>query len=80
MSDNMIRCIPDEKVESVLAYCHYLPCGGHAVSSKTAAKVLECDFFWPSLCSDTWASWNQITVVLTRLGQVGTVFKDTIPQ
>ncbi|CAO2822820.1 unnamed protein product [Amaranthus hypochondriacus] len=52
-SDDMIRrCVPDEEVESVLTHCHSLPCGGHAASSKTAAKVLECGFFWPTLHKD----------------------------
>ncbi|XP_073113079.1 uncharacterized protein [Elaeis guineensis] len=29
-----------------------LACGGHFASKKTAAKVLQCDFYWPNLFKD----------------------------
>ena len=34
------RCIPDEEILEVLKHCHSFECGGHASSTKTAAKVL----------------------------------------
>ncbi|XP_073317252.1 uncharacterized protein [Primulina huaijiensis] len=30
-----------------------LACGGHFSSNKTAAKILQCGFYWPSLFKDT---------------------------
>lgn len=52
-SNGMIRrCITDEEVELVLTHCHSLPCGGHAASWKTVAKVLECGFYLPTLHKD----------------------------
>ncbi|KAJ9552344.1 hypothetical protein OSB04_016389 [Centaurea solstitialis] len=40
-ADSIIRrCVPIEETESILAYCHTLPCGGHAGSGKTVAKSL----------------------------------------
>jgi len=46
------RCIPDHEVGSVLSFCHDQPCGGHFSGRKTAAKVLQCGFYWPTLFRD----------------------------
>ncbi|KAJ9543839.1 hypothetical protein OSB04_023546 [Centaurea solstitialis] len=48
-ADSIIR---SEETESVLAHCHTLPCGGHAGTGKTVAKVLHSGFFWPTLFRD----------------------------
>ena len=39
------RCIPDNEVMNILSFCHDQACGGHFASKKTAAKVLQCDFY-----------------------------------
>ena len=46
------RCVPHEETRSILEHCHSSAYGGHASSSKTAAKVLQSGFFWPSLFRD----------------------------
>ncbi|KAI3716043.1 hypothetical protein L6452_23087 [Arctium lappa] len=52
-SDSIIRrCIPDDETTSVISHCHSLPCGGHAGTSKTVAKILQCGFYWPSMFKD----------------------------
>jgi len=52
-ADQIIRrCIPDSEFPSVLSFCHDQACGGHFSGRKTAAKVLQCGFFWPSLHQD----------------------------
>ncbi|KAJ9544205.1 hypothetical protein OSB04_023912 [Centaurea solstitialis] len=52
-SDSIIRrCVPLEETDSILAHCHTLPCGGHAGSEKTVAKVLQSGFYWPTLFRD----------------------------
>ena len=33
-------------------HCHSLECGGHFSSTKTAAKVLQSGFYWPTLFQD----------------------------
>ena len=51
--DGLIRrCVLDDEILGVLMHCHLLECGGHACSIKTAAKVLQSGFFWPSLFKD----------------------------
>ncbi|XP_050233798.1 uncharacterized protein LOC126682206 [Mercurialis annua] len=53
-SDQIIRrCVPREEVKSILNHCHALECGGHFGPSRTAAKVLQSGFYWPSLFKDT---------------------------
>ena len=47
------RCIPDDEVSSVLNFCHNDACGGHFSMKKTAAKILQCGLYWPTLFKDT---------------------------
>ena len=49
------RCVPHEEVHSILSHCHSSAYGGHASSSKTAAKVLQAGFFWPTIFKDAHA-------------------------
>ena len=46
------RCIPEDDYLSVISFCHDHACGGHFSSKKTAAKVLQCGFYWPTLFKD----------------------------
>ena len=39
-------------MESILNHCHNLACGGHFRGQRTAAKVLQSGFYWPSLFKD----------------------------
>ena len=49
----MRRCIPDDEVSSVLNFFHNEACGGHFSMKKTAAKILQCGLYWPTLFKDT---------------------------
>ena len=46
------RCIPEQEAPSILHHCHSSPYGGHASTFKTASKVLQLGFFWPTLFRD----------------------------
>lgn len=46
------RCVPESEHHSILTFCHTLECGGHFSGKKTAAKVLQCGFYWPTLFKD----------------------------
>ncbi|KAL0413422.1 UNVERIFIED_CONTAM: putative mitochondrial protein [Sesamum radiatum] len=46
------RCVPEEEMQSILGFCHDREVGGHHGGAKTAAKVLQCGFYWPSLFKD----------------------------
>jgi len=43
------RCIPDHEMRSVISFCHDQACEGHFSGRKTAAKVLQCGFYKPTL-------------------------------
>ncbi|XP_015170112.1 uncharacterized protein [Solanum tuberosum] len=47
------RCIPECEVHKVLESGHASPYGGHHGGERTANKVLQSSFFWPSLFKDT---------------------------
>jgi hypothetical protein len=52
-SDQILRkCVPNEEIPSILSFCHSHACGGHFRAKKTAAKILQCGFFWPTLFKD----------------------------
>ncbi|KAL5562708.1 hypothetical protein UlMin_032455 [Ulmus minor] len=52
-ADQIIRrCVPEEEMESILRHCHSREVGGHFGGTKTAAKVLQSGFYWPSLFKD----------------------------
>nr|XP_017225158.1 PREDICTED: uncharacterized protein LOC108201377 [Daucus carota subsp. sativus] len=46
------RCVPNSEFHSILSFCHDQACGGHFSAKKTAAKILQCGFYWPSLFKD----------------------------
>ncbi|CAM8978327.1 unnamed protein product [Rhodiola kirilowii] len=48
------RCIPDHEVDSVLSFCHEFACGGHFGPRRTARKILDSGFFWPSIFRDAY--------------------------
>ncbi|GMI69993.1 hypothetical protein HRI_000668600 [Hibiscus trionum] len=52
-ADQVIRrCVPQEEQEDILHHCHASQYGGHLGGNKTAAKVLQSGFYWPSLYKD----------------------------
>jgi hypothetical protein len=46
------RCILEEDQLSILQHCHQFACGGHFGAKRTALKVLQSCFYWPSLFKD----------------------------
>ena len=52
-SDKIIRrCVPDHEIPSVLQFCHASAVGGHYGPYRTARKVLDSGFYWPTLFKD----------------------------
>ncbi|RVW72117.1 Transposon Ty3-G Gag-Pol polyprotein [Vitis vinifera] len=48
----MRKCVPEDEQQGILNHCHENACGGHFASQKTAMKVLQSGFTWPSLFKD----------------------------
>ncbi|CAM8968712.1 unnamed protein product [Rhodiola kirilowii] len=47
------RCIPEIEIASVVSFCHEHACGGHFGPRRTARKILDSSFFWPSVFRDS---------------------------
>ncbi|KAJ9693115.1 hypothetical protein PVL29_012026 [Vitis rotundifolia] len=52
-ADQIIRkCVPEQEQQGILSHCHGSAYGGQFASQKTAMKVLQSGFSWPSLFKD----------------------------
>ena len=63
------RCVPEQEIPSILYHCHASPYGGHASTSKTAAKVLQSGFFWPTLFKDA----REFVIACDQCQQTGNI-------
>ncbi|XP_063939802.1 uncharacterized protein LOC135148489 [Daucus carota subsp. sativus] len=54
------RCVPNSEFHSILSFCHDQACGGHFSAKKTAAKILQCGFYWPTLFKDAAEYWRNM--------------------
>lgn len=51
--DGILRsCVAEYEKKEILEHCYDGEAGGHMSGKKTAYKVLQCGFFWPSLFRD----------------------------
>eukprot|EP00253_Pinus_taeda_P017782 PITA_17782 len=46
------RCVREEEVFDILLTCHDGPFGGHFVAKRTAFKILQVGYYWPTLHQD----------------------------
>ena len=47
--------MPDEEIPNIIHHCHSSAYGGHFGAQRTAVKVLQSGFFWPTLFKDAYA-------------------------
>ena len=70
--DSIIRkCVPGLEVYEILVHCHDSPYGGYYRATKTATKILECGFYWPTLFRDV----QQFTKQCDRCQRTGNISK-----
>ena len=71
------RCVPTSDFNSILAFCHSYACGGHFGTQRTARKVLESGFYWPTLFKDA----RMFCLTCDRCQRTGSIgAKDQMPQ
>ena len=46
------RCVPEHEQGQILWKCHSEAYGGHHAGDRTAHKVLQSGFYWPTLFKD----------------------------
>lgn len=52
-ADTIIRrCVPEEEWGAIMRECHSSPSGGHFGTNRTAFKVLQSGFYWPTIFKD----------------------------
>jgi hypothetical protein len=44
----------DNEHQSVISFCQSQAYGGHFFAKKITAKILQCDFYWPTMFKDTY--------------------------
>ncbi|KAL4273433.1 hypothetical protein GQ457_13G016260 [Hibiscus cannabinus] len=49
------RCVPEEEQKDIMYHCHAAACAGHFGGNRTAAKILQSGFYWPTLFKDAHA-------------------------
>ncbi|CAM8907713.1 unnamed protein product [Rhodiola kirilowii] len=54
-ADGIYRtCVAEEEMRNILYHCHSSQYGGHGSGAKTASKVLQSGFYWPTLFGDAY--------------------------
>ncbi|CAM8974106.1 unnamed protein product [Rhodiola kirilowii] len=54
-TDGLYRtCVAEEEMRDILYHCHSSQYGGHGSGAKTASKVLQSGFYWPTLFGDAY--------------------------
>jgi hypothetical protein len=64
------RCIPQNEYQKIISFCHDHACGGHFSSKKTAAKILQSGFYWPTIFRDAHA-YCSACEKCQKLGSIG---------
>ncbi|KAL4384071.1 hypothetical protein GQ457_15G019380 [Hibiscus cannabinus] len=55
-ADQVLRhCAPEEEQKDIMYHCHAAACSGHFGGNRTAAKIFQYGFYWPTLFKDTHA-------------------------
>ena len=54
-SDKVIRrCVAVEEIPHILESCHTAAYGGHFGGHRTAAKIMQSGYFWPTIFKDAY--------------------------
>ncbi|CAN6707353.1 unnamed protein product [Malus baccata var. baccata] len=71
------RCVHDSECHSILSFCHTYACRGHFGTQRTALKVLQCGFYWPSIFKDA----KTFCLTCDKCQRIGGISaKDQMPQ
>ena len=63
------RCVPESKQGGIMKKCHASPYGGHFARDKTAQKILQSVFYWPTLIKD-YFEWVKHCDACQRMGNL----------
>ena len=63
------RCVPEGEQSKILQECHASPYGGHFAGDKTAHKILQSGFYWPTIFMDCF-EWVKLCDQCQRMGNI----------
>ena len=63
------RCVPEGKQSKILKECHSSPYGGHFAGDKTAHKILQSRFYWPTIFKYCF-EWVKLCDQCQRMGNI----------
>ena len=63
------RCVPETEQAEILDKCHSAQYGGHFVGQRTAQKILQYGFYWPTLFKDGF-EWLKQCDRCQRMGNI----------
>ena len=63
------RCVPEGEQSKILKECHSSPFGGHFAGDKTAHKILQSGFYWPTIFKDCF-EWVKLCDQCQRMGNI----------
>ena len=63
------RCVPETEQGGIVEKCHASPYGGHFARDKTAHKILQSGFYWPTLFKDCF-EWVKHCDACQRMGNI----------
>ena len=65
------RCVSEGEQSKILQECHASPYGGHFAVDKTAHKILQSGFYWPTIFKDCF-EW---VILCDRCQRIGNISK-----
>ena len=63
------RCVPENEQCKILNECHASPYGGHFSRERTAHKILQSGFYWPTIFRDC-AEWVKLCDRCQKIGNI----------
>ena len=65
-------CVPESEHGKILNECHASPYGGHFSGERTAHKILQSGFYWPTLFRDC-AEWVKLCDRCQKIGNTSSI-------
>ena len=66
------RCVPESEQCKILNECHASPYGGHFSGERTAHKILQSGFYWPTIFRDC-AEWVKLCDRCQKIGNISSI-------
>ena len=66
------RCVPESEQCKIVNECHASPYGGHLFEKRTAHKILQSGFYWPTIFRDC-AEWVKLCDRCQKIGNISSI-------